>query len=61
MSLFAAPARAFKDLDFARSQPIRLACMLLSKRAEVMANRGQTAPSWSRRSMPFAASSQPIR
>jgi hypothetical protein len=43
MSLFAAQTRALKDLDFARSQPIRLACMLLAKRAEVMANRGESA------------------
>jgi hypothetical protein len=40
MSFVAALPRAFKDLDYARSQPIRLACMLLSKRAEVMASRG---------------------
>jgi Leucine Rich repeat len=41
MSFSAALPRAFKDLDYVQSQPIRLACMLLSKRAEVMANRGE--------------------
>lgn len=33
--------RAIKDLDFARSQPIRLACLLLASRAAVEAHRGQ--------------------
>ena len=32
--------RATDDLDFARSQPIRLACLLLRSRASLMANRG---------------------
>jgi hypothetical protein len=32
--------RAEKDLDFARSQPIRLAWLLLIHRAKLMANRG---------------------
>ena len=32
MSFVAAQPRAFKDLGYARSQPIRLACMLLSQR-----------------------------
>ena len=40
MLVSAAQPRAFKDLDYARAQPIRLACMLLSKRAEAMAGRG---------------------
>ena len=31
--------RADKDLDFARSQPTRLACLLLIHRAKLMANR----------------------
>ena len=43
MSLFAAKPRALKDLDYARSQPIRLTVMLLSGRAEAMASRGETA------------------
>ena len=34
--------RATDDLDFARSQPIRLACLLLVHRAKLMANRGDT-------------------
>jgi len=32
--------RATDDLDFARSQPIRLACLLLVYRAKLMASRG---------------------
>jgi hypothetical protein len=32
--------RAADDLDFARSQPIRLACLLLVHRAKLMATRG---------------------
>jgi hypothetical protein len=43
MSLFTAHARALSDLEFARSQPIRLACLLLTKRAEAMASRGDRA------------------
>ena len=43
MALFGAQTRALKDLDFARSQPVRLASMLLSQRADVMANRGERA------------------
>jgi hypothetical protein len=43
MSLFAAQPRANKDLDFARSQPVRLASMLLSHRADAMASRGDSA------------------
>jgi hypothetical protein len=34
--------RAMADLDFARSQPIRVACALLDNRAQVMAYRGNT-------------------
>jgi hypothetical protein len=43
LSLSATLPRALKDLDFARSQPVRLASMLLSHRADAMANRGDTA------------------
>ncbi len=35
--------RALKDLDYAKSQPIRLTCLLLARRAEVMAGRGDAA------------------
>jgi hypothetical protein len=43
MALSGAQPRALKDLDYARSQPVRLASMLLSHRAEAMASRGQAA------------------
>jgi Leucine Rich repeat len=43
MALFGAQPRALNDLDFARSQPVRLASMLLSQRADVMASRGERA------------------
>ena len=43
MSLSALQPRALKDLDFARSQPVRLASMLLSNRADAMTNRGDSA------------------
>jgi hypothetical protein len=36
-----AQPRALKDLDFAVSQPIRLSCLLLTNRAQVLADRGQ--------------------
>jgi hypothetical protein len=38
---FDAQARALKDVDYAATRPIRLACQLLSNRAQVMADRGQ--------------------
>ena len=41
--LYNAQSRALKDLDFALSQPFRVSCLLLSKRAPVMADRGQKA------------------
>jgi hypothetical protein len=37
----AAATRAINDLEFARSQPIRLACILLAYRAERVAHRGE--------------------
>jgi hypothetical protein len=40
MSFVEALPRALHELDYARSQPIRLATMLLTKRAESMADRG---------------------
>jgi len=42
-ALYTAQPRALKDLDFALSRPIRLACLLLSNRVQVMADRGQKA------------------
>jgi hypothetical protein len=39
----AAAPRALNDLEFARSQPIRLACLLLAHRAERAAHRGEKA------------------
>jgi hypothetical protein len=35
--------RAMKDLDFARSQPLRVACHLLARRAQAEAQQGQGA------------------
>ena len=40
---FAAIPRAMNDLEFARSQPIRLASLLLAHRAEVEGHRGEKA------------------
>lgn len=39
----AALARALKDLNFARSRPVRLACLFLARRAGLMAIRGDGA------------------
>jgi hypothetical protein len=39
----AAAPRAITDLEFARSQPIRLACLLLAHRSERMAHRQEKA------------------
>jgi hypothetical protein len=37
-------SRATSDLDFARSRPIRLACMLLTHRARAVASGGDKTP-----------------
>jgi len=42
-ALYNAQPLALKDLDFALSRPFHLACLLLSNRVQVMADRGQTA------------------
>ncbi len=41
-ALYNLQPRSLKDLDFTLSQPIRLSCMLLSNRVQVMSDRGQT-------------------
>jgi hypothetical protein len=40
-AVFDAQPRALKDVDYAATRPIRVACQLLSNRAQVMADRGQ--------------------
>ncbi|MGC8641180.1 MAG: hypothetical protein ACP5XB_15040, partial [Isosphaeraceae bacterium] len=42
-ALWSATSRAMNDLDFARSRPVRLACLLLAHRAEVEAHQGKKA------------------